>query len=142
MKYFLFLLLSATFLLSSCGDDDLDESDVIEDILTPDVVGYYKGILYLPTVGYEIGLLNKPNNKCIYYRNPGQALLDTTAGQRWEGTWMLEKNGHYRATITDDAGEKIFFDDDDVSLPGSHIDGDVTFEKKQETGKFNFGKQP
>jgi hypothetical protein len=95
------------FLLASCGDDGLDESDVIEDILTPDVVGYCKGILYVPTVGYEIGLLNKPNNKCIYYRNPGQALLDTTAGQRWEGTldagekWPLPRHHHRRCRRKD-----------------------------------------
>jgi hypothetical protein len=37
---------------------------------------------------------------------------------------------------------KVSSDDDDVVSPSDQIDGDVSFEKKDETGEFNFGRQP
>lgn len=130
-KLFVFLFCSAGVVLS-CNDKDPDG-------LSPDVIGYYEGYVYLPLTGFKAGVLNKKDHTAIYYRGVGVPQADTVSAEKLEATWTLN-NGAYRLKVQMKDGTTWTYEDKEVTVPGTSIDGDLTMENSSDTGKFAWGR--
>lgn len=130
-KVFLFLFCAAGMVMS-CNEKDPDG-------LSPDVIGYYEGYVYLPLSGFKTGVLNKIDHSAVYYRGVGIEQADTVSAQKFEATWTLN-NGTYRLKIPMNDGTTWIYEDKNVLVPGAHIDGDLTIEGGTDKGKFDWGR--
>jgi len=132
MKKIFLLLICSAWIVTSCNEKDPDG-------LSPDVIGYYEGYAYLPLTGFKSGVLNKKDHTAIYYRGIGVEQADTVSAQKFEATWTLN-DGTYRLEIPMKDGTTWIYEDKNVTVPGAHIDGDLTIENSTDKGQFDWGR--